>query len=112
MTEQRSSERYVIHRAIDCRPVVSSGDIRWPATICDISLGGIGVSTARRFERDVLLIVQAGNTSDDGFLKLVRVKHVRPERNRQCFHGCAFVSALSTEELTALRDEAVDAPAL
>jgi hypothetical protein len=103
MEDQRRFERYVTQRSIDCRPVSIVRDLSWPATICDVSLGGIGVSATRRFERGVLLMVQSGDGTHDGFLKLVQVRHVRPEGERQCFLGCAFVSELSAEELAAIR---------
>src|SRR5205814_1736857 len=103
MTEQRRSTRYTSQRAIGCRPVAGVRDMNWAATICDVSLGGIGVTASRRFEHGTLLVIEAEGGGEDGFLKVVQVRHVRSEDQRRCFLGCAFVSELSADELAAIR---------
>jgi hypothetical protein len=75
----------------------------WPATVQDVSTGGIGLLLARRFEPGTVLTLDLQET--DGTIARTlsaRVNHVKPEGLGHWLHGCSFRETLSQEELQHL----------
>ena len=75
----------------------------WPLTVRDVSSGGVGVVLARRFEAGTELMIELGTGPNSTPRRLpVRVVRIEPDSVGHWVHGCAFVSPLADEELTAL----------
>ncbi len=106
-TERRRIQRITIELSGDCRPVATLR-ATWPIHTADISTGGLGLLTGRRFEPGTLLAVSFTRPNAPAVQMPLAV--VR----RACAVGlrwrlsCAWVAALNTDELTGLleiRDE-------
>ncbi len=75
----------------------------WPLMVRDVSVGGIGVLLARRFELGTELAIEMPVAPSVPPRKLrTRVVRVEPERGGHWVHGCAFITPLQPEELSAL----------
>jgi hypothetical protein len=75
----------------------------WPATVQDISAGGLALVLGRRFEPGTVLSVDW--TSEDASLSrglLLRVRYVKPQGFGHWLIGGAFLQPLACEELQAL----------
>ena len=104
-TECRIYERHPCDLSASCQPLSGGGSHTgsWPATILDISLGGIRLVLSRRFEKGTLLTVEVWeNDRRETYTGIARVMHVSAQGN--CFWalGCKFFSALTKEELHGL----------
>jgi hypothetical protein len=85
-----------------CQPA-GSNDLRWQATILEISQSGLRLRLRRRFEpRAGLAIEMPGKPGSDSYTVYTRVIHVRNEGNGYYLLGCKFMSPLSEEELHRL----------
>ncbi len=75
----------------------------WPATVQDISTGGVGLLLARRFEpgTSLRLAIQSEDEDATRFLG-VHVNHVKPEGFGHWLHGCSFQDRISHDELSQL----------
>jgi hypothetical protein len=74
----------------------------WPATVRNISPGGIGLVLSRPFEVGTLLAMELPSSTQSGGHKFfARVRHATPHRDGWLL-GCAFVTKLSPEEIAAL----------
>ncbi|MBM3993296.1 MAG: PilZ domain-containing protein [Planctomycetes bacterium] len=88
-----------------CQPasVVEMKEMRWPATISDISIGGIRLLLQRRFEKGSALAIELpGDGVREPTVVFVKVMHVRSAGNGAWMLGCKFVSELSDDELQRL----------
>jgi serine/threonine protein kinase len=75
----------------------------WPLVIRDLSVGGVGVLLARRFELGTELSIELSAGPDAPPRRLVaRVVRIVPEKNGHWVHGCAFSQRLREDELNTL----------
>jgi hypothetical protein len=75
----------------------------WPLVIRDVSVGGVGLLLARRFEPGTELLIECGDGADPGPAKLsARVIRVQPEGHGHWVHGCKFENPLTDSELSGL----------
>jgi serine/threonine protein kinase len=76
----------------------------WPLVVRDVSLGGVGVLLARRFEPGTELVIELGGGQPDVPPRKLqtRVVRVEPEVAGHWLHGCVFVTPLTEDELPAL----------
>ncbi len=112
--EARVYERHACDLPSNCQPPSArrGEELRWRATIRDVSQGGLSLVLQRRFERGAALAVELpGGGLDTSSTVLVRVKHVRPQAGGGWALGCSFVSDLSEEELATLLQVACRPPA-
>src|SRR5262245_36793766 len=98
--EQRAAARFLCALPTTCQPPSGWGSKDpWPATIRDISTGGVSLALERRFERGSGLAIEL--PSEDGTMStvLARVTNVRPHPDGGWILGCSFISELSDEEV-------------
>ena len=75
----------------------------WPLVIRDLSVGGVGVLVARRFELGTELSIELSAGPDVPPRRLsAKVVRIIPEKTGHWTHGCAFAKQLSEEELRTL----------
>jgi hypothetical protein len=81
----------------------SDNEELWPAVVRDLSVGGVGVLLARRFEPGTELSVELSVGPDAPPRRLsARVVRVVSEKAGHWVHGCAFSTRLADEELEVL----------
>ncbi len=74
----------------------------WPLVVRDVSVSGIGLTLARRFEAGTELAVEL-QTGPEGSKRFpVRVVRVQPDRGGYWVHGCTFDPPLAEGEVAAL----------
>jgi hypothetical protein len=111
----RVAPRHKCGLPTSCEPTAVRGDreLKWPATIRDISVSGIGLLLKRRFERGAGLTIELPeNGSNTGYTVLAKVIHATAQNGGYWLLGCAFVSELSDEELEGLLESASLQPSL
>jgi serine/threonine protein kinase len=75
----------------------------WPLVVRDVSIGGVGVLLARRFEPGTELGIElSAGPGVPPRRMTARVVRVVPEKAGHWTHGCAFSEKLTEDELTAL----------
>ncbi|VTT99495.1 serine threonine protein kinase : Putative serine/threonine protein kinase OS=Gemmata sp. Wa1-1 PE=4 SV=1: Pkinase: PilZ [Gemmataceae bacterium] len=75
----------------------------WPLVVRDVSVTGLGVLLARRFEAGTELMIElADEPSAVPSKYAIRVVRVRAETAGLWIHGCEFVNPLGDGELSAL----------
>jgi hypothetical protein len=103
--ECRVWERHPCDLQTSCQPIAAraDGDYLWPATVRDISAGGVGLVVARRFEPGAGLVIEipATDTTPADSL-LARVMHATALPHGLWLLGCSFPSQLSDDELRGL----------
>lgn len=78
-------------------------EMRWAATIADISQGGVRLLLQRRFEKGAGLALELpGDGERESSIVFVKVVHLRAEGPGTWALGCRFVSELSEDELQRL----------
>jgi hypothetical protein len=102
--ECRVYERFPSEIATQCQPLAarSDNDINWPATLRNISAGGIGLVLQRRFEPRTGLAVELPDLDGSRVTVFVRVIHATPQANGGWLLGCSFVTPLTDERLSAI----------
>jgi hypothetical protein len=104
--ECRVFERHSCELPGACQPIETRGasvESRWPATVVNISRGGISLHLRRRFERKAILALELSATDGrDSYTGLAQVVHVRSRTDGSWTIGCKFLHALSEEELHGL----------
>jgi hypothetical protein len=101
----RVHERQACALPTTCQPasVSESNEMRWNATICDISQGGARLLMPRRFEKGTGLAIELpGDLERESAIVFVKVIHLRREDDGSWILGCKFVSELSEDELQRL----------
>jgi hypothetical protein len=99
--DRRVWVRYPSRRATYCRPV--KGDEPFlAAQACDISLGGVKLLSAQRFERGTILTIgKLDGGADKIGLLTAEVRYAVPTPEDKWIIGCAFQEQLREEELLA-----------
>ncbi len=77
-------------------------DARWPATVRDLSLGGVRLSLRRRFEPGTGLGIELIGSDGEPQTVLVKVIHAHLQEDGNWGLGCKFISELSEDELHRL----------
>ena len=88
-----------------CQPAAAtdSHEVRWNATIQNISQGGVGLLLPRRFEKGTSLAIELpGDMERDSAIVFVKVVHLRRSNNGGWILGCKFISELSEDEIERL----------
>src|SRR5438128_11861643 len=100
--ECRVYERFPSELATQCQPLAarSDNDINWPATLRNISAGGIGLLLQRRFEPRTGLAVELPDLDGSRVTVFVRVIHATPQGKGAWLLGCSFVTPLTDERLS------------
>ncbi len=81
----------------------TEGEDAWPATVLDISKGGIALLLSRRLEPGTALAVELQGSAPGSFhVAEATVKHVKPRESGHWLAGCAFCKPLSDDRLQAL----------
>lgn len=75
----------------------------WPATVMDISVGGLALVLGRRFEPGTVLSLEwSGRDANQTSTLLLRVLYAKPQGFGHWLVGGAFLQQLTSEELQAL----------
>lgn len=101
----RIHERQSCALPTTCQPasVSESHEMRWNATICDISQGGARLLVPRRFEKGTGLAVELpGDLERESAVVFVKVVHLHRDESGQWILGCKFVSELGEDEMQRL----------
>ena len=102
--ERRASIRHVCRLETLCQPADTEEPVqRWPATVCDISLEGMGVLLGEPFKPGTILGVEL--TSSDETLEytmFAKVMHIQELADGRWRAGCSFTRKLSDDELRSL----------
>jgi len=88
-----------------CQPAATFGkdDLKWSATIDDISIGGVGLILNRRFEKGTGLAIELpGNGKNGSYVVLAKVMNIQKHGDSAWLLGCKFVSELSEDEVRRL----------
>ena len=101
----RVYERKACALPTTCQPasVSEMNELRWSASICDISQGGLLVHLPRRFEKGTGLAIELpGDGTRESSVVFVKVVYVKAKEAGVWALGCKFVSELSEDELQRL----------
>jgi hypothetical protein len=98
--------RYATSKDASCHPI-SARAAQLPVLIRDISTGGIGLISTRRFERGTLLVIEVPDEEQITPSPMVgRVVHITQTESGDWLIGCQFVGPLSDGDVQALlRDQ-------
>src|SRR5437588_3622509 len=111
--ECRVYERFASDIRTACQPIAARAaqDLKWAASVRNVSLGGIALQLSRRFERGAGLAVEVPEPgSDQTYTVFAKVIRVTPQEDGSWLHGCAFVGELSEDGLRALSQPAGGGP--
>jgi hypothetical protein len=101
----RIYERQSCSLPTTCQPAsaLEMKEMRWAATISDISVGGLRIVLQRRFEKGTGLAIELPGTEQrESNVVFVKVIHVGAQANGTWALGCRFVSELSEDEMNSL----------
>jgi hypothetical protein len=109
---ERSSEgdrrvwvRYPSRRTVYCQNAVSDAGQSSLAHACDVSLGGIKLLSAHKFERGTILKIKTTpDDPDQPFFMTAEVRYATPMPEGNWIMGCAFEKELSEKDLLAWLD--------
>lgn len=101
--ERRAWVRYPCDLDSACQPLAGARGLQWPGKVRNLSMGGIAIRLARRFEAGTVLAIDVQGR-DETVLRtvLARVIHVLLQNDGSWLLGCAFTSPLNDEDLKAL----------
>jgi hypothetical protein len=103
--ERRVWIRYPGNLDTFCQPssaeTATGPETSWPASVWDVSLGGMGLLVERRFEPGSTLMLL---TAVNGLPRILQMEvvHVSAHASGQWLLGCTFARPLSEEELQAV----------
>jgi hypothetical protein len=103
-SERRTLVRHTTRLKAPC-PVIRAAEIGpWPATIRNVSDGGVGLIASRPFRPGTLLTVELPTRSGRvAKARLLRVRHARPQGSSPWWLlGGAFMRKLTVEEMEEL----------
>ena len=101
----RVYERQSCEVPTTCQPASAREmkELRWGATIVDISQGGLRMILQRRFERGTALAVELpGDGKRESSIVFVKVVHIKGQPDGTWSLGCKFVSDLGDDEVERL----------
>jgi hypothetical protein len=101
----RVHERRACEVPGSCKPTSGpqSNEVKWAATILDLSPGGIRLALPRRFEPGASLEIElAAKAGEEPCTVVARVVYARPQKGAGWALGCHLVSELSEEEIRRL----------
>jgi hypothetical protein len=103
--ERRVWERFPCGLQTACQPIAAryDQDLFWPATIRDVSAGGVALLLQHRFEPGLALVIELPGAGPGlGDTLVARVVHVQQLPEGDWLVGCAFVSPLSEHDVRDL----------
>ncbi|HEV3084845.1 MAG TPA: PilZ domain-containing protein [Gemmataceae bacterium] len=102
--DRRSVPRFSPNPATSCQARSAAGSDSQPATIHNISAGGIKLAVQRPPEVGASLVLVLTNEAGPFMQRIVtvRVTHVMPQSDGSYALGCAFQAQLTGHELLAL----------
>jgi hypothetical protein len=103
--ECRVYERQSCEIPTNCQPasVQEMKEIRWDATINDLSKGGLRIKLRRRFEKGTGLAVELpGDSTRSPSVVFVKVVHINRHEDGAWLLGCRFLSELGEDQLQRL----------
>ncbi len=100
--DNRCAERHRCEVQTTCQPPSAWSRDPWPATICNISTGGVSLRLGRRFEQGSGLAIELPGEDGSTSTVLARVAHVSAAGEGSWLLGCTFISELSDEEVRAV----------
>ncbi len=101
-SECRVYERYACSVPTSCKPAAAN-EMKWEATIRNISRAGLSLCLPRRFERGAGLAIELPEKDgSEWYVVFVKVIHTRSMGDGSWALGCKFISELSEEELERL----------
>src|SRR5437868_212713 len=103
--ECRVFERHSCGLPSQCQAASSFGsdDLKWAATLENVSQNGVCLNLRRRFEPGAALAIELpGKSAEETYTVLARVVNVRRQESGYWFLGCQFVSELSDDEMQRL----------
>jgi hypothetical protein len=100
--ECRVYERHECELATSCKPAAAN-EMKWTATIRNLSRNGVKCNLSRRFERGAGLAIELPEKNgQESYVVFVKVIYALPESDGTWSLGCKFISELSEEELQRL----------
>jgi hypothetical protein len=101
--ERRATIRFPVHIEGRCGEFTRGRTGGWPATVRDLSQGGIALAVCRRFEPGTIVLVELPPAHrSPAYSLLARVVRVQDDGHGLWFLGCAFLRELSKDEFQAL----------
>jgi serine/threonine-protein kinase len=106
-TDRRQARRYTCSLQTSGRLLGKHDEPPWTATIRDISRGGVGLLSNKKFVRGTILVVKLLDRAErfDRPL-LVRVVRAIPQAKGEWLLGCTFASKLNDDDLERLLQSA------
>ena len=102
--DRRAFVRYACGQAGACYSVLPGEGSRWPATICDVSAGGLSLVVCRPFNEGEILAVELQRPVEGLRDRLfARVRRASTKGGGVWIVGCRFVHRLNDGELDQLR---------
>lgn len=101
-SDRRAWVRYPCDMETSCK--AEADRLGCPATVRNISLGGMSLQVERQFESGTLIRVEVQSSLENTpHMLCVRVIHVTPQPDGTWLLGCAFARELSDDSLRAFR---------
>lgn len=104
LDERRGFDRIVCAIPTTCQPPSGYRKDPWPATICNLSNSGVGLSLNRRFEKGSGLAIELPTEDGGTTTVLGRVVFLQANPAGGWLLGCHLVSELSDEEVRSVLD--------
>lgn len=108
-SERRAATRFASIRTASCSPLAERQTVL-SVLVRDVSANGIGLLSARRFERGTILLLQV---QDDGEalppLLVGKVVYETPQADGNWHIGCALTRAVAQADMRALTEESSEA---
>jgi hypothetical protein len=103
MSDRRASIRHLCNFDVSFSPDSSGNEERWEATVCDISLEGMGLIVRKPLPLGLEIGVDLDSAEAGlSYTMCARVLRLAPLSDGTWRAGCAFLRALSEEELRSL----------
>lgn len=105
--ERRTAKRYASDQVASCRAMPGVDAI--PVQVRDVSVGGVGLLSPKRFERGTMLIVELHSTGPESVSVFAKVVRLTSYGSGQWLIGCAFFDTMHGVELEAFRTSPTNA---
>ena len=81
----------------------AAGEDVWPLVVHDVSVGGVGILLARRFEPNTVLSIELASSQSEPPKRFrCKVVRVQPEGAGHWVHGCTVLNPMSKDDVTNL----------